>query len=112
MAQNSDELEDDYTATAVDREAFEMLADEWEHDRPRGADIEQMTKHSAYQSIIAMGEPVVPWLLQRLAEKPDHWFVALNTITGARPVPPESSGLVEEMTQAWLSWGRQQGYEL
>ena len=107
-----DELGDDSTATALDRETFEKLADEWEHDRPRGADIEQMTRHSAYQRIIAMGEPVVPWLLQRLAEKPDHWFVALNAITGARPVPPESRGRIKEMAQAWLNWGRQQGYEL
>ena len=93
------------------REEFEQLADEWERDRPRGADIEQMTNHSAYLRIIAMGEPAAPWLLQRLAEKPDHWFVALNAITGARPVPPESRGRIKEMTQAWLKWGRQQGYE-
>ena len=106
-----DELGDDDTATALDRETFEGLADEWELGRPRGADIEQMTKHSAYQRIIAMGEPAVPWLLQRLAEKPDHWFVALNAITGARPVQPESRGRIKEMAQAWLNWGRQQGYE-
>jgi hypothetical protein len=105
-----DEAEDDYTVP--DRETFEILAEAWERDRPRGADIEQMTKHPAYQRIIAMGEPAVPWLLQRLAEKPDHWFVALNAITGARPVPPESRGRIKEMTQAWVNWGLQQGYEL
>ena len=106
-----DELEDD-AATTLDRETFDRLADDWEHTRPRGADIEQMTNHPAYQRIIAMGEPAVPWLLQRLVEKPDHWFVALNAITGARPVPPESRGRIKEMTQAWLTWGRQQGYDL
>ena len=72
------------------REEFEQLADEWERDRPRGTDIEQMTKHSAYQRIIAMGEPAVPWLLQRLAEKPDHWFVALNAITSDQPFYPDT----------------------
>lgn len=94
------------------RETFERLADEWERDRPRGVDIAQMTQHPAYQHIIAMGEPAVPWLLRRLAKKPNHWFVALNTITGARPVPPESRGRIKEMAQAWLDWGRQNGYEL
>ena len=102
----------DYTSPAADRETFERLADEWERDRPRGADVGQMTQHPAYQRIIAMGEPAVPWLLQRLAEKPNHWFVALNAITGARPVPPESRGRVKEMVQAWLDWGRRNGYEL
>ena len=99
-------------STLADRETFERLADEWERDRPRGADVAQMTQHPAYQRIIAMGEPAVPWLLQRLAEKPNHWFVALNAITGAKPVPPESRGRIKEMAQAWLDWGRQNGYEL
>ena len=102
----------DYAVPTPDRETFERLADEWERGRPRGADVAQMTQHPAYQRIIAMGEPAVPWLLQRLAEKPNHWFVALNAITGARPVPPESRGRVKEMAQAWLDWGRQKGYEV
>ncbi len=110
--QYADEPDSGYTAPALDQDTFERLADEWERDRPRGTDIEQMTKHSAYQRIIAIGEPAVPWLLQRLAQKPDHWFVALNTITGARPVPPESRGRIKEMIQAWLDWGLQHGYQL
>ena len=110
--QYADELDDDYAALSLDQETFERLADEWERDRPRGVDIAQMTRHPAYQRIIAMGTPAVPWLLQRLATKPNHWFVALSAITGARPVPPESRGRVKEMTQAWLDWGLQQGYDL
>ena len=110
--QYADELDDDYAAPPLDQETFEKLADEWERDRPRGVDIAQMTRHPAYQRIIAMGEPAVPWLLHRLATKPDHWFVALSAITGARPVPPESRGRIKAMVQAWLDWGSQQGYEL
>ena len=94
------------------RETFERLAYEWERNRPRGVDVAQMTQHPAYQRIIDMGEPAVPWLLRRLSEKPNHWFVALNAITGARPVPPASRGRIKEMAQAWLEWGRQNGYEL
>ena len=109
--QYGDELEEDYVSTPANRDTFQRLADAWERDRPRGVDVEQMTKHPAYQHIIAMGEPAVPLLLQRLAEEPGHWFVALNAITGARPVPPESRGRIKEMTQAWLNWGREQGYE-
>ena len=109
--QYADELEGDDAAPVPDRETFKRLADEWERDRPRGADVWQMTQHPAYERIIEMGEPAVPWLLQRLAEKPNHWFVALNAITGARPVPPESRGRIKEMAQAWLAWGRENGYE-
>ena len=96
--------------TAPSQAAFERLADEWERERPRGVDVAEMTAHPAYQSIIAMGEAAVSWILERLAAKPDHWFVALNAITGAAPVPPESRGRVKEMAAAWLEWGRRQGY--
>ena len=91
---------------------FADLAAQWERDRPRGSDIAAMTAHPAYQSIIAMGEPAVPGILERLAAQPDHWFVALHAITGADPVPPASRGRLPEMAAAWLDWGRQQGYRV
>ena len=90
---------------------FQILADEWERERPRGVDIAEMVKHPAYQRIIEIGEPAVGWLLERLAEKPGHWFPALNRITGPNPVPEESQGKLKEMTEAWLSWGKLNGYE-
>ena len=96
--------------TAPSRETFERLADEWLRERPRGVDIAQMTRHPAYRDIIALGEPAVPWILQRLAHQPDHWFVALSSIIGASPVPPASRGRLGEMTAVWLEWGWQQGY--
>ena len=95
---------------APSRADFERLADEWEKNRPRGGDVTAMTAHPAYQSIIAMGDAAVPWILKRLEAKPDHWFVALNAITQAAPVLPESRGRVKEMAAAWLEWGQQQGY--
>lgn len=97
-------------APPPDRATFAKLADEWVRERPRGLDLHFTLEHPAYQQIIAMGPPAVPWLLQRLAERPDHWFAALHQITGASPVPPESRGRFREMTNAWLEWGRQQGY--
>ena len=92
------------------RAAFDHLAAEWETSRPRGADIAQMTAHPAYQGIIAMGEPAVPWILDRMATKPDHWFGALHAITGASPVAPENRGRFKAMTSDWLKWGHQHGY--
>ena len=90
---------------APDRADFERLADEWERERPRGLDLHFTTEHPAYQQIIAMGPPAVPWLLGRLAQRPDHWFPALHRITGAQPVLPASRGRLREMTAAWLEWG-------
>ena len=50
------------------------------------------------------------WMLRDLEHRPDHWFAALRTITGADPVAPEDRGRMERMAAAWVSWGREHGY--
>lgn len=91
----------------ADRATFERLADEWLEQRPRGVDVAQMIRHPAYQAIIDIGTDAVPWLLDRLAQHPDHWFHALNQITGARPVQPHHQGVINAMAQDWIAWGKQ-----
>ncbi len=59
--------------------------------------------------IIGMGWPVVPLILEELEREPDQWFWALESITEENPVPPEASGRVRLMAQAWIEWGKQQG---
>lgn len=66
--------------------------------------------HPAYQRIIGMGDAAVPLILQELERSPDHWFWALNAITGADPVPESRRGVMSEMVKAWLEWGVQHGY--
>ena len=65
-----------------------------------------MAEHQAYQKIIAMGNDVVPFIIKEMEREPDHWFIALYAITGANPVPSESRGHIDEMTQAWIDWWR------
>ena len=96
---------------ATEKEDFERLANEWERNRRRGVDLADMAMDTAYQQIIGMGPQAIPWLLERLEEKPDHWFWALNAITRLdNVVPEESYGNLSEMADAWLNWGRQKGY--
>jgi hypothetical protein len=52
----------------------------------------------------------VPFLLERLRQKPDHWFWALKSITGADPVDDDDRGDLRAMSRAWLDWGFQHGY--
>ncbi len=95
------------TSTPVERAEFERLADEWLQHRPRGVDVAHMTRHHAYQAIIDIGPDAVPWLLQRLAQRPDHWFHALSQITHAQPVQPQHLGVINDMAQDWIAWGKQ-----
>ncbi len=89
--------------------AFDKLVREWKATRGHTSSAARMANNPAYQRIIALGMAAVPLILAELRQRPDHWFVALHTITGANPVPPESR-TVQEMANAWLAWGLAEGY--
>ena len=95
------------TSIPVERAEFERLADEWLEQRPRGVDVAHMTRHHAYQAIIDIGADAAPWLLDRLAQRADHWFLALHQITNAQPVQPQHQGIIDAMAHDWIAWGRQ-----
>ena len=89
---------------------FKQLAEDWRRDRPRGVDVADMMMHPSYQRIIGMGEDAVSLILNELNRRPDHWFWALHSITGAHPVPEDCQGNISEMASAWIEWGRRNGY--
>ncbi len=94
----------------ADRERFNKLADQWQEETVFLSNSDRKNAHPALQEIISMGQPMVPLILERMRSQGGHWFEALQQITGARPVPPESRGRIREMTQAWLDWGELNGY--
>ncbi len=89
---------------------FSALAHAWTSQRGPVSSISRLSMHPAYQQIIGMGEAVVPLILRESEQRPDHWFWALNAITGANPVPKASEGVLNEMAAAWLNWGTAHGY--
>ncbi|HTV48908.1 MAG TPA: hypothetical protein VMG59_10745 [Phycisphaerae bacterium] len=100
-------------ATYLKTEAhFRRFAQQWKNDCAHISSVLQSSQHPAYQQIIRMGRPVIPFLLADLVRTPAYWFFALREITGEDPVPPSSRGKVREMAQAWIQWGRSQGYKL
>ena len=92
------------------RALFDELAQEWQQATRFLSYLTDMTSHPAYQRIIGMGKAAVPFLLERLRRKPDHWFWALKSITGVDPANDDARGDLNAMSQAWLDWGRQHGY--
>src|SRR5207244_4489285 len=60
-----------------------------------------------YQRIIGMGWAVVPFILRELERQPDHWFWALQSITGEAPAGEANT--FQAAVEAWLRWGRDQG---
>ena len=90
---------------------FYSLVHEWKRDTQFVYTLDELVMHPAYQRIIGMGEKAIPMLLRELDEHPDHWFWALEAITGAHPVFPSQQGKIDEMAKEWLHWAEENGYE-
>ena len=84
---------------------FDSLAEQWHGETHllSGADIEL---HPAYQRIIGMGRPALPFILKNMRAFGGHWFWALEAISGENPARDTSR--VSEGIAAWLRWGRDQ----
>ncbi len=88
---------------------FAELAATWKEERGYSSSLPDVLMSPSYQRVIALGRPVVPYVLAELAARPDHWFWALTTITGANPIPERAAGNLRAMTEAWLRWGDKEG---
>ena len=86
---------------------FQELATQWRTDTAYFSFMQQRAMHSAYQQIIGLGWPVVPLLLRELERQPEHWFWALQAITGEQPASRAET--TAATTDAWLKWGRERG---
>lgn len=90
--------------------SFLQLAEQWRQETGMHSIVSKIVIHPAYQRIIGMGQPVVPLIFRELEREPDHWFWALQAITGENPVPTAQRGNLAEMAAAWLEWGKTNGY--
>lgn len=71
-------------------------------------------EHSEYQRIVAMGERVVPLLVDELrSSDPPPWGAALRDILGDGPeIPTEDHGRYRRIAQRWVRWLEQRGKAL
>ncbi len=92
------------------QQRFGRLAACWLEETAFVSSVTQMVMHPAYQQIIGMGNCAITMLLQELEREPNHWFWALQAITGFDPIAPRDRGNVVRMAEAWIQWGKAQGY--
>jgi hypothetical protein len=92
------------------KEEFTNLASQWTHDTEGMSSTVEMAKHPAYQKIVSMGKAIIPFLLEDLDQNPIYWLPVLRQITQVNPVQPEQRGKIKQMANAWLDWGKQEGY--
>jgi len=90
-------------------ERFQFLKDDWKRNTRHLSNVAQISLVFSYQNIIGMGPAVVPLILKELEREPDHWFWALEAITGENPVGENEAGDLEASARAWVQWGKQKG---
>lgn len=91
------------------REQFRALADWWHEATDASSSPSQKVQHRAYQRIIGLEEPAVPFILEDLREHGGYWFYALEQITGTSPLPKDKPTSFASVREAWLKWGSDQG---
>lgn len=93
--------------TVGKRKTFQQLVSQWHKERGATSSPIEMTTCPAYLRIIGMGQDAIPFIMEQLRsnpEDPDHWFVALESITGEDPIPEEAYGDTVRMAELWLAW--------
>jgi hypothetical protein len=90
---------------------FRRLEATWLAEMGYSSSPKELCAHPAFQEILRIGEAVVPLMLRDLEEEPRLWVWALPAITGAHPVPESARGNIAKMSEAWLRWGREHGYQ-
>ena len=91
-------------------ERFKALYEKWKAESSHQSSMTRIAMNPAYQQIIGMGPRVLPFIFESMLRKPDHWFWALEAITGLNAVREEHIGDVERMTSDWLEWASDNGY--
>ncbi len=89
---------------------FHHLADRWKDETRYLSSPTAICTHPAYQRIIGLGPQVIPLVLAELHREPRQWFWAMRALTGENPVAPDDQGRVQAMADAWLTWGRENGW--
>src|SRR5438034_7461844 len=91
-------------------ERFRRLEANWTAETGYLSSYAEIVENPAFREILDLGKAVVPLMLRDLEERPRLWVWALPEITGANPVPPNEGGNIAKMSEAWLRWGRANGY--
>jgi hypothetical protein len=94
---------------AIDiKDLFEELKADWKTRTRYMSNSAQIATVKSYQRIIGLGPAALPLILRELERETDHWFWALEMISGENPVPPDQVGRIEDMAKSWIEWGRRQ----
>ena len=86
------------------KKKFDTYSAIWRNETMFSSSITEITNNSAYRSIIGLGTEVIPLIIKDLEINENHWFSALEALTGENPIKKEHRGIVKFMKNDWLDW--------
>ena len=86
------------------KKRFDFFYSIWQSETMFSSSISEITNNNAYRSIINLGEDIIPFIIQDLKINDNHWFYALEALTGMNPIKNEHKGIVPLMKADWLEW--------
>jgi hypothetical protein len=87
---------------------FNELASQWYRETRKVSSAEQMVLNPSYQKIIGMGKDALPFIFKELQKTRGHWIWALAMILRDDKAKPGMK--FREAVDAWLEWGKTNGY--
>lgn len=90
---------------------FRTLESIWTAETGHLSSTTKIINHPAFQEILTLGPRVIPLMLRDLEARPRLWVWALPRITGVDPIAECDCGNIAKMSQAWLQWAKENGYE-
>jgi len=110
MVKASGNTESEKVAISAEKR-FRQIEAAWEADTMFLSNAQAIIDHPAFQEIIAMGEVVIPFMLGDLEKQAHQWVWALPRLTGVNPVDLKVACDSRKMADAWVRWGRHNGYK-
>jgi hypothetical protein len=110
MTASASQPTQDLTTNDTVEQQFRKLEAQWLADTAHLSSTTRLVQHPAFQEILRLGRAVVPFMLRDLEQRPRLWVWALPDITGVNPVAAADAGNIARMSEAWLQWGRENGY--
>lgn len=86
---------------------FEKLAKQWDAHREERRESSNPFAHvesAAFDGIVALGEPVIPLIMERYRDGTLFWGAALRRITGKTEFGDGVVGDLEATRRRWLAW--------
>lgn len=83
---------------------FDLYSGIWKTESMFSSNSSEITNNSAYRSIIGLGKDIIPFIIEDLKQSENHWFYALELLTGENPIKSEHRGIINLMKSDWLNW--------